>query len=315
MFCTKCGKQLADGARFCPFCGNAMQPGEQQPRPTTPEASQPTPPAVPTAANLPQPTQGGMASTVSGPQAGPNVPPAAPPSFTPSTPAPAPVTPPGAAASVPPTGATSLPPTEKKKGCSGATCFIVGCLVLVLGMIALGVGGYVLIKRAPADPEAGVLGAIVAMLQSASQDDTQGDATVDETTGQPGDQSPADDSPDGTDASTSIDEAPGPLTEEGGAKVLHRFLKAMGRLDTKQMRKLVAHDGVIPFDPELLGQGDAVTESYDVVEHTRVNDTKYTYVVNENLKDYEGVEFTQVWHFTLEYVSNDWVITEITTEP
>ena len=154
------------------------------------------------------------------------------------------------------------------------------------------------------------------MLQSESSDGAQGDATVDDTTGQqPGDRSGADDATSGADWSTSTEEAPGPLTEEGGAKVLHRFLKAMGQFDAKQMRKLVAHDGVIPFDPELLGQGDAVTQSYNVVEHTRVSDNKHTYVVNENLKDYEGIEFTQVWHFTLEYVSNDWVITQITIDP
>jgi hypothetical protein len=225
--------------------------------------------------------------------------------------------PPTTPVSVPPTAPVSVPPTaEKKKGCSGATCFIVGCLVLVLGLIVVGVGGYLLMKRLPADPEAGVLGAIIAMLQSASQDGTQdgtqSDGTVDDTTGQqPGDQSGADDVTSGTDSSASTEEAPGPLTEEGGAKVLHRFLKAMGQFDTAQMRKLVAHDGVIPFDPELLGQGDAVTQSYDVVEHRQVSDRKHTYVVNENLKDYEGIEFTQVWHFTLEYVSNYWVITEI----
>lgn len=311
MYCTQCGKQLAEGARFCPYCGKSMQPGGPQPQPTTPDVPQPTTPAAPAASNLPQPTQGSVGPAVSGSQAGPGVPPSAPSSFTPSTP-------------VPPTATASVPPTaEKKKGCSGGTCFIVGCLVLVLGLIAVGVVGYVLMKRVPADPEAGVLGAIIAMLQSGSQDGTQGDATVDDTTGQqPGDQSAADDATSGDesqmmdpeDPSTSTEEAPGPLTEEGGAKVLHRFLKAMGQFDTNQMRKLVAHDGVIPFDPELLGQGDAVTQSYDVVEHRRVSDQKHTYVVNENLKDYEGIEFTQVWHFTLEYVSNDWVITQITID-
>lgn len=41
MFCTNCGRQLANGSTYCPFCGTALEPRPQQ----TPELKPETPPA------------------------------------------------------------------------------------------------------------------------------------------------------------------------------------------------------------------------------------------------------------------------------
>ena len=41
MFCTNCGRQLANGSTYCPFCGTALAPRPQQ----TPELKPETPPA------------------------------------------------------------------------------------------------------------------------------------------------------------------------------------------------------------------------------------------------------------------------------
>lgn len=41
MFCTNCGRQLANGSTYCPFCGTTQAPRPEQP----PELKQETPPA------------------------------------------------------------------------------------------------------------------------------------------------------------------------------------------------------------------------------------------------------------------------------
>ena len=42
MFCTNCGRQLANGSTYCPFCGTALAPRPEQPPRPSPE--NPTPP-------------------------------------------------------------------------------------------------------------------------------------------------------------------------------------------------------------------------------------------------------------------------------
>ncbi len=332
MYCTECGKQTADSARFCPFCGASLQSDEQQPESTDSAAIAP--------ADLPQPTASTGGMTGHGVDAEPTVPVAAQPQQPPAS-APTPVTPtpaePAAGhqpssshVAVPPVAAAqpTAQPAEKKTG-SGLTCLIIGCVVLfVLGLIAVGAAGYVFFKQAQNGPDAGVLGAIIGALQAGDTevgggDDSNTDGSVDRESRPLGDPDAS-----GGDSSTATGVGEGstvgrsgtgsadvgPLTEEGGAKVLHRFLKAMGQRDTAQMERLMAHSGVLPFDIDLLGQGDAVTHSYDVVKHERVHDRKYAYVVNERLKDFEGIEFTEVWRFTLEQMGGDWVITSITID-
>ena len=51
MFCTNCGRQLANGSTYCPFCGTALAPRPQQ----TPERRPDTPAAPDPNAAYPQP--------------------------------------------------------------------------------------------------------------------------------------------------------------------------------------------------------------------------------------------------------------------
>ncbi|MBP3380434.1 MAG: VWA domain-containing protein [Ruminococcus sp.] len=46
MFCTKCGRQIPDGARFCTGCGNKLDPPGQMPNPAIPPEQMPKP-AIP----------------------------------------------------------------------------------------------------------------------------------------------------------------------------------------------------------------------------------------------------------------------------
>ena len=56
MFCSKCGAQNADGARFCERCGDTLgggaQPGYAPPPPNPPYAAGPVPPPPPYQAPL-----------------------------------------------------------------------------------------------------------------------------------------------------------------------------------------------------------------------------------------------------------------------
>ena len=40
-FCVKCGSQIADGAKFCPVCGNVIEMEPKSAAPEVPEAPQP----------------------------------------------------------------------------------------------------------------------------------------------------------------------------------------------------------------------------------------------------------------------------------
>ena len=51
MFCTNCGRQLANGSTYCPFCGTALAPRPEQPTELKPE----TPPAFDPNSSYPQP--------------------------------------------------------------------------------------------------------------------------------------------------------------------------------------------------------------------------------------------------------------------
>lgn len=55
MFCTKCGKELKDGARFCTGCGAALD-GAPAPAPTPTPTPAPAPTPTPTPAPTPTPT-------------------------------------------------------------------------------------------------------------------------------------------------------------------------------------------------------------------------------------------------------------------
>jgi hypothetical protein len=201
-------------------------------------------------------------------------------------------------------------------------------VLALLGLLSVIVGGYVLYRRTQAkiDDARTEIETIIPTPPDSSgdeggavDDDENGNTAVGDTVVHepPDDQPPADEPPltgTGGESSGASSEPPGPTTEEGGAKVLHRFLKAMGKGDTDQMQRLMAHNGVFPYDIELLGQGDAWTVEYKIVEQDRINDEKYTYVVEDHMMDAEGIEFMDIWHFTLEYASDYWVITEITIE-
>ncbi len=171
MFCTNCGKQLDDDAKFCPSCGHvvdeaergAQEPETPQPAPETPpepEAPTPEAPRVPGAPEEPlpeaapppsvgaayQPTVPGAPTPAAEPTAAepvapePTVPEPTPPSAaTPQPPPAQPTQPPPAQQPPPPTQPPGVQPpaAEPKKG--GGKCWIIGCgilaVVLILGAI------------------------------------------------------------------------------------------------------------------------------------------------------------------------------------
>ncbi|MGC9319563.1 MAG: zinc ribbon domain-containing protein [Armatimonadota bacterium] len=159
MFCSECGERVPDDARFCPKCGHELRPAGEAPekeasdeaesaeaapaeppyQPTIPveeeEETQPAqepaqPPAadtqqMPPSAGIPTPTP---QPTPSQPQAErPGAPEEAeePPQAQPPPPQP----PPG-----------PQPPAEEPKKKSSATCWIVGCIVVLVLLILGGVG-------------------------------------------------------------------------------------------------------------------------------------------------------------------------------
>ncbi len=76
MFCPKCGKPVADGARFCPSCGNRL-PGPASPEPAASAApapsspeSTPVAPAPPTAGAAPAGAPAGDPSATAAPPTG-----------------------------------------------------------------------------------------------------------------------------------------------------------------------------------------------------------------------------------------------------
>ncbi|WP_026089079.1 MULTISPECIES: zinc ribbon domain-containing protein [Enorma] len=90
MFCTSCGAQLVDGAKFCTSCG---QPVAQSAAPATAPAPTPTPAPAPAAAPTPAPaapapTPAPTPAAYTNPVAAP-----APASYSAPAPTPAPVTP------------------------------------------------------------------------------------------------------------------------------------------------------------------------------------------------------------------------------
>lgn len=54
-FCTTCGKQISDGAKFCPGCGAKMDVSQV---PTMPEPQVPTAQVTPSPLPQPQATSG-----------------------------------------------------------------------------------------------------------------------------------------------------------------------------------------------------------------------------------------------------------------
>jgi len=118
MFCTKCGAQLNDDARFCTNCGAVTETAQPQPQ-TQPQ--QPVPPPPPP----PQPQQ-----YAPPPQPQPQQ--YAPPAY--AVPGPQPVP--------PQYGAPAVPPAPKKKR-------RVGCLiVLIVFLVLIGAGFFVFAKFA-----------------------------------------------------------------------------------------------------------------------------------------------------------------------
>lgn len=122
MFCTKCGKQCPDGAKFCTGCGAPLTPPASRPAPApqTPPASAPVPPPQAPAPSAPPvpPTQ----PPVKVPSE-PPVPPAQPPVHTPAPEQPAPA---------------PRPKKEKapKKGGKGPIVALVAVLVVILAAVA-----------------------------------------------------------------------------------------------------------------------------------------------------------------------------------
>ena len=56
MYCSKCGNQIADGSRFCSFCGAPVAEASS-PAPEPPKAEAPAPKPEPVAAQDPEPVR------------------------------------------------------------------------------------------------------------------------------------------------------------------------------------------------------------------------------------------------------------------
>jgi hypothetical protein len=120
MYCSNCGRQLLEEAKFCVGCGMAVAVADGRVAAQAPPAPQPQAPT--TQAPPPSYTQASQPQTFPPPQYAPASPPPPPPSATPTYPAPqqavqaiygappAPVSPP-APQSAPPTPPASAPPT------------------------------------------------------------------------------------------------------------------------------------------------------------------------------------------------------------
>jgi len=131
MYCTNCGRELAEDAKFCPHCGDvvdekergeeAEQPAEsapEQPGPDAPAAPAPTPtapepayqPTMPEAAATPEPVPPPVQPPApEPPPPAPAVPEAVPPPVAQPTPTPTPEPVPPAAQPTPPTMAAPTP--------------------------------------------------------------------------------------------------------------------------------------------------------------------------------------------------------------
>ncbi len=179
MFCTSCGKQMPDDAKFCPSCGHVVGeplPEGQEPRqPEGTEASEPPPsvtppvgpayqptvsettpeqPAEPPAA--PEPTPTGTTPppqpTPSTPQPTAAPPPAAaqptPSPVQPAAPTQVPPTPPTAPPTAPPTQPAGVPPVAEAPKKGGGKCWLIGCgILLAVGIIVI-VLGFMCARRA-----------------------------------------------------------------------------------------------------------------------------------------------------------------------
>lgn len=111
MYCPGCGKQIEDDAKFCPHCGRDVDPTDDVPQPGA-AAPSPTPtPGMPT----PMPAPGTP------------VPPAPGLGYQPATP--------------PPMGVPTAPGGGQPARRS-STCWIIGCILLILAVGIVGVGGF-----------------------------------------------------------------------------------------------------------------------------------------------------------------------------
>jgi len=123
MFCSKCGKQIPDTAKFCGGCGNPTPSAAKTSPPPAPAVSAPVPPAPPTPAAAQAPEKPETPATVTTPPAPPA--PAATKPTPPVPPAPAAQTPtpPSVAAFVPTPGMSSPTPSANNPpvGPSGST--------------------------------------------------------------------------------------------------------------------------------------------------------------------------------------------------
>lgn len=148
MICSKCGKEIADGSKFCGFCGASTMPAAPvSPAAPVPEAT-PVAPVMPaTASPVPEAVPGTPVAEAPAATPIPEATPAAPVMPTPVAPAPeaVPVTPvnptpvaPAFQAQTPVTPVNPAPvapvaPQPKKKGKGGLIAGIIAAVVILIG--------------------------------------------------------------------------------------------------------------------------------------------------------------------------------------
>ncbi len=138
MYCTNCGKEMPDDAKFCPSCGHVVDesaPEDQEAE--QPKAATPEQPAAPEATQPPP-----AVTPPVGPAYRPTVPDEEPPE-------PAPAVPEPPAAATPPPQPAGVPPTTEAPQKGGGKCWLIGCgILLLVGIIIAVVGAFMCARGA-----------------------------------------------------------------------------------------------------------------------------------------------------------------------
>lgn len=307
MFCANCGKKIGEEAQFCPACGARAEPVDGgRTEPAAPAAA-----ATPQPAPVPQPTTPSGDEGVPGPSEAGALPPQTPP---PSPPTGSPVA--GAPPEqVAPVAETAPPPARRSY-----TCWIVGCLILVLLAIMGGVGiflvsRYFYIKGTH----------VIQQLQSMEPDEGQ---TPSATEGG----SPIDDiEPDQVHPPGDMGQAMRDLMDQmrqlGRGQEWQEALRNMAAAPPAMAAyqfvftwRTGALEAIKPLvTPELAGdlqrllpRGDLLQVGFDLERKTKLSDNAWEYVVVEQLMPRSGGEQTTERHrLRVTRSGNKWLVSEI----